>query len=222
MLIHNDVVCSEHGNCIDHGTKILTVSSKKPEKRECDMSYIDVSLDDFDLFSNFNAVHFVDDAHNHSLAYMASVLESKIIKAKAPRLLIKCPDCMNAFIENELMEDSFIRFKARKMNITQPCKSTYDICKFVDTFLKFCENKAFSFQSITMQVLQKIPFETLYPSTKFEQHSDSGHRYEFVKKIIEIYMKLKSIHTAKCITLKAHEEAPIRHDYKKKIQNAGQ
>lgn len=227
LLIHNDVVCSEKSNCVDHGTKILTASSRKQRKPEtagaaCDEVMCDEFIFDEIFENNFNAQQFVDDSHDHSLAYMASCLESKIITAKIPKLKIKCQQCIDAFIENELMEDSFIRFKARKMNITQPCKSTYDICKFVDNYLKQCEGKSISFEAVAMSVLRNIPFETLYSSTEFATHSVEGHKYTFIKQIIEIYMKLKSVHLAKCMTTKSHDEAPMRHHFRKLVQEAGQ
>lgn len=214
-------MCSRKANVIDSGTKILSVSSRK--NPQATTTFVTENIFDELFENNFNAQQYVDDAHDHCLAFMASTLESKIISAKAPRMPIKCQQCMDAFVENELMEDSFIRFKARKTNITQPCKSTYDICKFVDTCLKQCEGKSITFQGVAMQVLRNIPFDTLYTSTDFGSHSQKdSHQYTFVKQIIEIYMKLKSVHLAKCMTTKSHSEEAIRHKYRKLIQEMGQ
>lgn len=150
------------------------------------------------------------------------MLEDKIFKARKPKLLIKCQECVNALIENELIQDSFIRFKAQKSDITQPCKSTFQICKFVDTFLKHFETSStVSFNAILLQILRRIPFETLYASSNFNNHDGEDHKYEFVKRIVQLYMDMKSIHTAKALTLKTHE-VPIRHQYKKIVQRAGQ
>lgn len=227
-MIHNDVVCSEKSNCIDRGTKILTVSSRRQGKSqravalESDDLISDEIIFDEILNNNFDSHYFVGDAHDHCLAYMASILETKIITAKHPRILVKCQDCIGALVENELMEDSFIRFKARRINITQPCKSTYDICRFIDSVLKQYEGKGTSFDAILMQVLRNLHFETLYTSTNFGTHSEKGHKYIFVKQIVETYMKLKSAHFAKCLTTKSHEQGPIRHHYKKLIHEYGQ
>lgn len=205
------------------------MSSRKQRKPEVATTceYDEVIFDEniFDQIfeTDFNAHQFVDDAHDHCLAYMASSLEMKIITAKAPRLLIKCQLCIEAFVANELIEDSFIRFKARKTNITQPCKSTYDICKCVDSYLKQCEGKTVPFAAVVMQVLRNIPFEALYTSTNFDEHSEKeSHKYTFVKQIVEMYMKLKSVHLAKCMTTKSHSEQPIRHRYRKLVHEAGQ
>lgn len=228
LLVHNDVVCSVKANCIDRGTKILTVSSRRQGRAETaivpgfDALISDEIIFDEILNNNFDSHSFVSDAHDHCLAYMASKLETKIITAKHPRVLIKCHECIGALVENELLEDSFIRFKARRTNITQPCKSTYDICRFIDLVLKQYESIGTSFGAIAMQVLRNLPFETLYTSTNFDTHSKDGHKYTFVKQIVELYMKLKSANLAKCLTTKSHEQGPIRHRYKKLIHEAGQ
>lgn len=217
LLIHNDVVCSKKSNCIEKGTKILTVSSQRKPNFKTNHPVIMNEMIFEDEF--VDAALYTDDSHSHSLAYMASVLETKIITAK--RQIIKCEKCMDVFIENELMQDSFIRFKEKRTNITQPCKSTFDIIKFVDSYLTFCKDKSYSFDATVLQILGNIPFETLFSSSDFEKHPEKGHKYEFVKRIVQSYMSMKSIHVAKCFTLKSHDE-PIRHKYKKLIQQKGQ
>lgn len=144
LMIHNDVVCSAKSNCIDPGTKILTVSSNRPSKSTINVLQSfewleDEELQDFDDFSN--SWQYVDDIYDHSIAYMASVLESRIIGANRYSKIVKCEQCISALIENELIEDTFIRFKSRHTNIMQPCKSTFEICKYVDTYLKTYADK---------------------------------------------------------------------------------
>lgn len=170
-----------------------------------------------DFEDSFFVSQYVDDAHSHSLAYMASLLEAKIIGSK--RRIIKCDDCVGAFIQNELIEDSFIRFKARKSNIMQPCRSTFEICKFVDNYAKSCDPS--SYKSVVILILRNISFGSLFTSTDFEKHSERGHKYEFVKNIVELYMHMKSVHIAKCFTLDLHEN-PVRHNYRKLVQRKGQ
>lgn len=222
LLIHNDVVCSKKSNVIEPGTKILTVSSNRPAAEKL----VQFQVEEFDELvlneefeDSFHVSQYVDDAHSHSLAYMASVLEAKIIGGK--RRIIKCEDCVGVFIENELIEDSFIRFKARKSNTMQPCRSTFEICKFVDHFVKSCEERSASYEAVVNKILRQIRFETLYTSSDFEKHSDKGHKYELIKKIVELYMHMKSIHSAKCYTLKTHDN-PIRHTFRKLIHEKGQ
>lgn len=224
LLVHNDVVCSKKSNVIEPGTKILSVSSNRNRplvKKTVPLH--DEGFDEFfmgeDFENSFHVAQYVDDAHSHSLAYMASILEAKIIGGK--RRIIKCDDCVSVFIENELLEDSFIRFKARSSNVLQPCRSKFEICKFVDSYVKSCEEKSTSYQSVLMEILRKISFESLYTASDFSKHAEKGHKYDFVKKIVELFMHMKSVHIAKGFTLKIHEN-PIRHTFRKLIHEQGQ
>lgn len=226
LLIHNDVVCSTKANVIDPKTNILTVSSRRTAPKQSsqhDQEFFDEGFDGFvledDFHDSFHVAQYIDDSHSHSLTYMASVLEAKIIGGK--RRVIKCEDCVRVFIENELLEDSFIRFKARTTNVMQPCRSTFEICKFVDNYVKSCENRSASFQAVVIHILRRISFDTLYTSSDFEKHSGAGHKYEFVKKIVELYMHMKSMHLAKCFTLDVNDE-PCRHHLHKIVHEKGQ
>lgn len=213
-------MCSGKSNVIEPGTKILEVSSNRPSSKK-QTHFYDQEFDELafgeDFEDSFFVAQYVDDAHSHSLAYMASILEAKIIGSK--RRIIKCDDCVGAFIENELIEDSFIRFKARKSNVMQPCRSTFEICKFVDNYAKSCDPS--SYRSVVILILRNIQFQSLFTSTNFDKHAEKGHKYEFVKIIVELYMHMKSVHIAKCFTLNLHEN-PIRHVYKKIVQRKGQ
>lgn len=206
----------------------MNASSNRQPKKKNDQEIVlpsGTTVDDFflgeDFENSFFAGQYIDDAHSHSLAYMASVLESKIIGGK--HRLINCEDCVAAFIQNELLDDSFIRFKARSSNIMQPCRSTFEICKTVDSFIKSCEERSSSYQAVVIQILRKLEFRTLYPLSTFEKHAlpKIHHKYEFVKKIIELYMNMKSAHIAKLYTLKMHDD-PMRHTFRKLIHERGE
>lgn len=229
-MVHNDVVCSQKSNCIDAGTKILSVSSNRPAASTKNIPESEELLDDegllnFDDF--FNSWQYVDDIYDHAIAYMASVLEARIIGANRFNKIVKCEQCISTFIKNELIEDSFIRFKSRNSNILQPCKSTFEICKFVDTYLKTYEEKTIPYETVTLQILRKISFDTLFTGSDFENHPGdtnmliTGHKYTFVKKIVEFYMRMKSVEVAKRLTLKIHDN-PVRHVYKKLVQERGE
>lgn len=227
LLVHNDVLSSKKSNCIETGTKILTVSSHRPaNNREASSSSfitgyereIDEFIFEVDVEQLISAEQIPAD---HALAYKSSLLEEKIIRSQKPKLIVKCQECIEAFIQNELLQDNFIRFKARNSNVSQPCRSTFEICKFVDVFLKFFEDKTISFNAVLMQILRKIDFSSLYPLTDFDSHAEIGHKYEFVKTIVKLYLNMKSVHTARCFTLKVQKE-PIRHEYLKEIHRAGQ
>lgn len=100
--------------------------------------------------------------------------------------------------------------------------STFEICKFVDSYLKSYEgNTTVSFEAVLLQILRKIPFEKLYVSSNFDLHEGKfSHKYEFVKQVVRMYMNMKSVKSAKILKLKTHD--PIRHIYKKLVKRAGQ
>lgn len=120
LLVHNDIVSPKQSNCIEFAAKILTVSSHRkanqPQNQQATAD--DPIVDEFE-FDFIN--QYTDDAHSHSLAFKASMLESKILKAKKSKELVKCENCVDAFVENELLEDSFIRFKSITSDYLQGC-----------------------------------------------------------------------------------------------------
>lgn len=87
-MVHNDVACSYKSNCIDSGTKILTVSSNRSATSKTNV-LVDENFGE--LFSDEDYEHslqiaqYVDDAQNHSIAYMASVIEAKIMKSRGSK-----------------------------------------------------------------------------------------------------------------------------------------
>lgn len=198
--------------------------SKKPEIAKDSEEDIDEFLFGADLEDELHAAQqFTKDTHSHSLAFQASVLESRIINSKKPKKVIKCVQCIDVLIENELIDDSFIRFKATTSKITQPCKSTFQVCKFIDTYLNFFKDRNMPLDAAVLKILRKLPFDTLYTGSDFDKHlgSDASHKYDFVKRVVEIYLQMKSVQNAKDKTLQTHDK-PIRHDYKTLIKYAGQ
>lgn len=233
LIVHNDVICSKKANCIDMGTKILSVSSNRSAQSKkndfVNNEFLDDHLpEDEDLLYQdfFDNCQYIDNVYDHSIAYMASVLEARIIGAKRGKKIVKCEQCVSAFIENELIDDSFIRFKSKDSNVLQPCKSTFEICKFVDSYMKSYTGNTIPYDTITLQILRKISFDSLFVGSDFENHAGdsgriSGHRYDFVKEIIGFYMRMMSVQNAKRLTLKTHDN-PMRHTFKKLIQERGE
>ena len=73
-------------------------------------------------------------------------------------------------------------------------------------------------------MLEKMPIESLFDQSSFvghEKDQDVDHRFEFVRKIVELFLRLKSIETAKKITLQAHDN-PLRQNMKKLVQQRGE
>lgn len=67
------------------------------------------------------------------------------------------------------------------------------------------EEKSVSYQITVNQILRRVSFDKLFTLTNFEHHDgEKGHKYELVKKIVELYMNMKSVYAAKCFTLNVH------------------
>lgn len=212
LMVHNDVVCSEKSNCtLDSRTKVLTVSSNRPSTSKESVRLYDTgtSPDDGWLNSDFFEIsQYTEDVKDHSIAYMASVIESRIMGTNRQRI-IKCEECVAAFIDNPLIEDEFTRFKARSSNVLQPCKSTFEICKFVDSNINSYKKETIPYQFVAQQMLEKMNLVNLFEHTNFRGHQgnlDEDHRFDFVKKIVDLYMRLRSIEAAKRITMQAHDD----------------
>lgn len=55
----------------------------------------------------------------------------------------------------ELIDDAFIAFKSRKNNMTQPGKSTFEICWYIESYLKVFEGqKEFDFHSVLNSIMR--------------------------------------------------------------------
>lgn len=128
---------------VNSGTKILSVSSAKPKKQN-DANGNEIVHDDeyefFDFGQHLPVENTTEKLEYSSLA-LTSKVENKILKEKSRRAPIKCLECLDVFVENELMEDDFVRAMARGHENLQPCKSTFHICKFIDTFLDHYSNE---------------------------------------------------------------------------------
>lgn len=226
LLVHNDVVCSPNSNCpVGSRTKILTVSSNRPSTSKENECYIsEMPEDDWLNLDFFEISQYTDNVADHSIAYMASVIEARIMAGNRYNKIVKCTKCVAAFIQNTLIEDEFIRFKSRSSNLLQPCSSTFEICKFVETNINSYTGKTIPYQSVAQQILMKMPLESLFNQSSFKRHEedqDVDHRFDFVQKIVELYMRLKSIEAAKRITLQAHENT-LRQKMKKLVQQRGE
>lgn len=240
LCVHNEVVCSQRANCIDKGTKILTVSSHRlPKYKKTTLPTVESDFefdqleDQFefdqleDQFESYSSLHSIlddgsiDNLQEHISAYMASLVEEKIVTAKGSRVIVKCQECTRAFVENEVIDNRFIEFKFRQENILKPCISTVNICKMADSFIIQASGVQAKYGQVLLRIMRNLPFHSLYPSTNFHYHDETNHKYNFIKSVVETYLNLKSIHLGKTITLDAHVEL-IRSDLTKQIHRSGQ
>lgn len=62
LMVHNEVVCSKNSNCIDTGTKILTVSSRPATSKKNDSESDELAVNEDFLNQEFlDSCKYVDD-----------------------------------------------------------------------------------------------------------------------------------------------------------------
>lgn len=109
--------------------------------------------------------------------------------------------------------------------MTQPGKSTFEICWYIESYLIVFEGqKEFDFHSVLNSIMRNLPFGTLYPASTFHNHGpkeEDDHEYQFLKSIVETFMNLKSIQVAKTYNLNVHARSS-RHDNRKQAHLRGE
>lgn len=222
LLVCNEISSSTKSNCENDITKILTVSSRKKATQDTDLRTDSVEL--------LEAYHFeVDNAGDDPIenletnirAYLASIIESKVIRKIVLQGNKGCTKCIDIFTENELSDDEFVAFKSATNGIFQPCKSTLYIINYVEANLKHIQSQPTSNKAFVTNVLNQMDFSSLYVSSSSEDTDNHDHKKELIKIIIDSYLDYKSTQVAKFIT-RATQKKLIRHDRLKLTHQLGQ
>lgn len=229
LYVHNEVRASDFANCVDTGSRILTVSScrsnQKPPtnidinfNRIEDVSDEETTEEDLDPVVDVPNVCVINDTlRNHIVAYTSSQLEKNILESTSNQS-IKCSECSKVFSENEKLIDAFVDRKADNSDLQRPCLSTFEICKLSEeTFLTFQHKE---YQKILDYVLEKLNLNDLYTSSNFD-HFGGNHKNVFVKLIVEKHLKLKFSHITKCKTRDLHDDF-YRNDLNRFVHLHGQ
>lgn len=155
----------------------------------------------------------LDACTNYTIIYTAASIERKIKTSE-----FQCGECINVLHENEKIED--IR---PSTSFDLPCRSTVDICKHVEKFIKlydFRKSKVdHDFKVIYCLIFRSIDFSNLYTNSTFD--CDINHKYAFVKCIVEQYVAIKAAYISKQITLDQYKVI-CRHQLTKLIIHRGQ
>lgn len=124
-----------------------------------------------------------DDMQDISASYCANIIEKKVSESDH----FNCEYCRKVFDEN---------IKLSTAEYSQPCRSTYDICKSAEHFLKLQLFKD-NFNPFVMcgAILSDLDIKRLYPKSNFVKHPD--HKLFMIKFIIQEYIRMKGIYIAK-------------------------
>lgn len=204
---------------------ILSVSSKRPvlgdnlseeniseiiaENEEIIQSDLALIVQSTGTSSLSEMMHFA------SIALIASYIEQRILETKN----VYCKECQLDLIENSKIENNLMVSKSSLV----PCKSTYEICKKVNDYLKLIDHsnreRDINFNAIYLTVFQHLCIERLYEKSDISDHPD--HKFFLVKKIVNEYIRIKLNHMARSLTLTAQGKS-LRTKLHKWIHFTGQ
>lgn len=222
-MLHNEVVSGRDSNCLNDITKVLHVSSAKSS------SHTPTNQDELEMLANYdfeNHIEYEDvrfphenDLRGNSMAFIASIVEEKVLKKINQKGYKRCTACMHVFLENEITEDSFIQYKIETSNTLPPCRSTIELIQSVDTILKIYDTQNVSFNSMLVHIMKNINLDQFYGESVFDREHD--HQYELIELVIRTYMDIKSRKDCKLIT-RLSQSTRKRHTNLKEVHRLGQ
>lgn len=210
LLSNLKILAPENSNCKSFGTKLASfsphtniyfVSSRRPKLNNFNASTFENDLETqqeslisayFNLDQMKTNEYLTDELFTSSLAYISRIIEEKIECSN-----FYCDDCKYAISQNEKI-DCYSVGSTR----SNPCRSTFQICKIVDRFLSLYQpgsKSNFNFNVIYHQIFQEIDFSQMYSNTCFKH--DYSHKYYFVKCVVDSYIQFKTSHIANRTTL---------------------
>lgn len=235
LLVHNEVTCGNVSNCQNDVTKILDVSSRIKRSGKAIANPLELEMlrnYDFEHPSDGDneyddETYIYDEALNdnaklslHGTAYLAALVEKRVIQELARKGTKTCFQCIDIFTENPLTNDDFVTFIARKKkDIVLPCKSTIEIMQCVDKCLEKYANQKASFQSTITHIVETMKIDRFYAASIFDENHD--HRTALVNHVVSVYMNIKSKNASKLLTRQAQKKL-LRHENLKSVHQQGQ
>lgn len=236
LLVCKEIVYkNNYGNCISNDTNVLTVSSKGSGKPKNIDSRVGIFEIEFDYFDTVN--EDIGKFDQHLNAFIASKIETQIIATIQRNHQRECEECINVFEENTKIDDELIALKSKGKDFSNshrhPCKSTIDIIKATNKIFQLIDQQTLLeanriYDKILHTVISYLYIDELYEKSDFNLHTKArssastvDHHEQFIYKIVNEYMKMKS----KRIGSRISEEEQgiyIRHNNKKRIHESGQ
>lgn len=236
LLVCNDIVYSgRRANCISNETGILTVSSAsitsqstEAAKENRSILPIEIELSDLNYDDAINET--IEKFDEHLNALIGSQIEQTIITKMKKQNKKSCIECVQAFGQNEKINDEYITRRATKTGTIsdQPCKNTVDIIKISNKIIALLPDEEIAMKIVVMTIFNNLDLEQLFSRTRFEEHLNKegdrrnlSHRENFIYCIVRTYIDMKSKYIGGKISDEARGEY-IRHKNKKQVHFAGQ
>lgn len=222
LMAFDAILCSSSSNCAEDHTpaqpfaSILYVTSVPSTSNNEDNE--DVSSSQlgtlYQKLSEIEAIEnssLLDSVLDYSIAFISAHIERRIVGGE--RMYWNA--CKDVFKQNDKLQN----FGFKEITTT-PCRSTLDICKQADRFLKIqlirsCNN----FNVMSEGIYNQLDIENLYRATDFSHNNQ--HNFFFIRSIIDVYIQIKATYIAKNATSDIHKEN-MRSKLHKLVHNYGQ
>lgn len=167
-------------------------------------------LEDVAGMESCSSLH--DGIAGASIAYAARLIEKKIERQE-----FYCECCKFVFLQNDKLTDGTFLIEAKR-----PCASTFVICKIADKYIRLHKPKYFGIDGVDMRdleenehtekdfrvlyylIFKEIDFDRIYENSDFKNHEP--HKFHLVKCIVKEYIRMKTSHTSKQITLSQYDK----------------
>lgn len=199
-------------------SNVFTVSSRRPKvtldsiENEYQQQKDNILEDMLTIGNIDEGDPLLDAASNYTFAYISTKIENKIIET------IGCSDCLAVFQENEKLAEM-----PTHISLRLSCRSTYDICKHTDKFIKLYDirksNGNYDFKVIYCLIFRSLNFNSLFVDSKF--NCAVGHKYELIKSIVRHFVSIKSAYISRDITLDQYKKV-CRQQLNKLVLHRGQ
>lgn len=206
-------------------TQVLYVSSRK---RSIPVS---INQSELEMLAHFDDENGIDHGNpqptendqyfleQHSMAYIASIVEQRVLSKLKQKGSKTCSACMLVFVENEITDDKFIQYKSENSNVLPPCKSTFELIRKAEDSLIIYETQNVSMPSMLLHIMQNINIDQFYGGSAFDV--DHNHKRDFIELILNSYLDIKS--TQVCQVITTHSQSTRkRHHNLKEVHRLGQ
>lgn len=128
----------------------------------------DIEIDEEEILYIGSLVMF-DNFQKNMVSFIASTIQKAIIEGRWYSR-IKCEQCFQVFLEDEIIDDEFINLKMASKDIRPTSKSTFEICMVTEKLMQIFEHDPKNYGTISTKVLRILNFDELFSLSDFDTH----------------------------------------------------
>jgi len=221
LIVRHEIAASERGNCVPNDIPILFVTSAKINgrnkhySREEDETFVD--LFDHDYLSTWWSLSpFIEDV----VAHISGFVVKKLLQNKN-----MCNVCATFLISNNAETISKLTAIKNRGNLILPSEDVIEISRSAERTIREYSHLIFTKENIK-QFITNIVCRTIYDQVfthmtnhkqnAFHKNQFNNHKYQLIKEISNIYVRIRLFHEGKRAT-HADKKEYLRHTYTKLI-----